>query len=873
MAVRDSHERSLTIKYMKQKICLLVIGVLLISSFSTTDTAEAENSCATPVFFSEIGWAGSSKGAADEWLELANAGETEFNLTGWIIEGAGTNNSALSLPEGVIISPRSTYLVANYSAESDKSSLATPPNYVNTAISLSNSTIHLILKDQNGCLIDEAGDGGAPFFGGTGTEGTVSMIRLEPIIQGALPTAWTASETSNGFDNSIDLGTPGTISWVNVLSSSVEQIVEETIPLPEPLPEDEGEAVEVIEEVIPETTEPTVTEEIIETEIIPSAQEQPEEIEAEGEGELEEIIEEAELEEVSDQTVISYSVGELLINEFVSDPVSGEKEWVEVINPNNKNLSLVGWKVSDESGRTVPLPEVELGYGQVAVAEFSSSTLKNNGDKIKIIAPDETVIHEIEYGTASIPTTTDPYSVARGADDNFVVTETPTKGKMNIITTTVTITKTTTCEVSVDEEDEVDEEVSSTEIIEETALPNIRLSELYPNTDGADATDEFIELENYGSETIDLFGLTLKDAAENDWSFTDHTELAAGKFLVISRTEYQFALNNSGSETVTLYSTGGTLLDQIQYENAPKKSTYARDGNIWRWTSIVTPNEPNRFSETVESEDNGLVRQASTDINNERVDASESTVSVTIAEARGLAKDTKVTVEGIVAVSPGIFGRQIFYLSDNVAGIQIYKSDGNFPELLVGDLVELGGTISSNRGEPRIKLNQTGEILVVAGETVLDITDRKIVTEAEAGQLIRLAGMVTEKSSDRFTMETSGGLSEIRIKENTGISLSELKPGSQITVTGIVGQSEENYFLLPRSVDDLVIAVAVAAVESTVPTEPTGKQTAETANQKNAIYIGSAVIVGLIIYAVSKRRGHKTKSYEKTNKFSFAPTG
>jgi len=484
------------------------------------------------------------------------------------------------------------------------------------------------------------------------------------------------------------------------------------------------------------------------------------------------------------------------------------------------------------------------------------------------------------YGSNSIPAAADPYSVARGAEGNFVVTETPTKGKMNIITTTITVTKTEVCKTSSKASDDKktvaateDETASTKTVVVETTPPTLRLSELYPNTGGADTTDEFIELQNFGSETIDLFGLTLQDATENNWSFPDHRELPAGKFLAISRTEYKFALNNSGSETVELYSAGGTLLDQTQYENAPKNFTYARDNELWSWTSIITRDEPNSFPTTVESEDSGLVRPADADLAVEGTDAPEPIVSVTIAEARTLAKDSQATVTGIVSVAPNIFGRQIFYLTDNVAGIQIYKSDGIFPELMIGDAVEISGTTSSNRGEPRIKIGQDDEITVIESEVTLDVADTETISKAEAGQLVRLAGLVTEKSSGQFTIETAGGLSEVRIKENTGIDLSKLEPGGNVTIKGIVGQSEEKYFLLPRSSDDLTVETKEETAAPVVSTEPTGKQVAAKTDQKKAIIIGLAVITGLVIYAIKKRRGLKTKSYEKTSKLSFAGAG
>jgi hypothetical protein len=921
---------------MKQKICLLALGALLLSPFGATRDVEAENQCQQNIFISEIGWAGSSRGAADEWLELANAGENGVTLAGWIIEGAGTSGSNLILPENAKILPRSIYLIANYNAENDKSNLAAPPDYVNTAVSLSNSTLRLVLKSEDGCQIDTAGDGSSPFFGGTASGGTVSMVRLEPLTDGVLSAAWSAAETSEGFDSPNDSGTPGTMKWKNILSSAIEITTEtetkseapaeteintmetttETVLTPltetlgsetnlaEPtavLSETSSSPEEQPENETDETTEESTTDEILEklpptetlVEIKEGTGDEEEKIELIDEETSSETAEVTEITSVVEMppeqspqslqspseeeavVTIVYTKRELLINEFVADPVKNEKEWVEVINPNKQIITLVGWKISESSGRTISLPEGELGYGQVAFAEFSSNALNNQGDKIQIIAPDGTVVDEIEYGTATIPNADDPFSVARGATGNFVVTETPTKGTANIITTTIIKTETTTCSESKENGEKKEEETNQVEA-EKEVLPTIQLSELYPNTNGSDATDEFVEVENYGPETIDLFELILKDAAGNDWAFPDHRNLTAGNYLTVYRSEYKFALNNSGEETVGLYSAKGTLLDQTQYENAPKNSTYARDGSTWRWTLFATPNEPNRFSETLADEDSGLVRQASTNLDDAGITATESIASLNLTEARTATSGTRVRLEGIVTVEPGLLGKQVFYLTDNVVGLQIYKADGEFPELFVGDLIELTGTVSVNRGEPRVKIGSEDEIVVITGQVALEVAEVETLGPTEAGRLVKLTGLVIEKSSDRFTIETNDGLAEVKIKERTGITLAELKPGVEIMATGIVGQAEEKYFLLPRSSDDLTVVMEVnpaQTVASNESSEPTGKQSASKANQRNALLVGGVVLVGLTARTLLKRRGNKIKPYEKADKFSFAAAG
>lgn len=899
---------------MKQKVCFLALVALLLSPIGVTEVVEAEDACLdsglSTVFISEIGWAGTSKSTADEWLELANREEIEIDVSGWIIEGASAGGSFLTLPDGAKIPPRSSYLIANYSAESDKSALAAPPNYVNTAISLSNSALRLVLKDKNGCQVDEAGDGGAPFFGGTGTEGTVSMVRLEPLINGILTVAWTAAEDSNGFDtNTNDKGAPGNVRWASLSPSSVDEpvIIETVNDEPQPLePTIEETVIEESVEISAETPaleneiilEPLV-EEILLTETIneetvlevttePIAEEAAEQITDEIKIESEEP--EPETEERSSFTVISYPNGALLINEFVSDPIKGEKEWVEIINPYNNVIPLDEWKISEASGRTAALPDILLGYGQVAVAEFSSSALNNDSDTLLLLDPNNVIIDEIIYGSADIPAVKDPNSVARNGEEKFMATETPTKGLMNIITTTI--------EIMVEDKKDgaVKNKASSTVNIKEitdenvcektkampqenpgktetTRLSTIRLSELYPNTGGNDAANEFIELENYGSETSDLFGLTLRDAAGHEWSFADHVKLGAGKFLTINQTDYQFALNNSGSETLWLYMTEETLLDQIQYENAPKKYSLARQGDVWHWTPIITPNEPNTLPPTAELESAAMAGQNEVSIDNRGVDETESLARVSIEEARALPKDSQIVVEGIVSVEPGTLGKQIFYLLDNRAGIQIYKSDSDFPDLTIGDYVELSGTSSSSRGEPRVKIGREDEITVLENNLPLTALYIETISEEEAGQLVKTTGVVTEKSAKQMMIETDSGLVEIKIKNGTGIDLSEIRPGDKLTATGLVGQTENNFYLLPRSQDDIAVQKNEEIAPLTTVEQPTGRQIAEQNDQKRAIVIGLAVIGALAVYALRDKLRIRTKIYEKNHKLSPTPAG
>ncbi len=147
------------------------------------------------------------------------------------------------------------------------------------------------------------------------------------------------------------------------------------------------------------------------------------------------------------------------------------------------------------------------------------------------------------------------------------------------------------------------ENVQSAEIIENVQDNTqydyddvIRINEVFPNPENEE--DEFIELENTGSEEINLEGWKIADLSasflfsEEDFSVLS---VAPGKWFVVSRSISALSLNNS-SETIFLFSPDGILRDMLSYEDAPEGKSYAKNGDeMWEWTSKRTPNSANEL--------------------------------------------------------------------------------------------------------------------------------------------------------------------------------------------------------------------------------------------------------------------------------------
>ncbi len=128
-----------------------------------------------------------------------------------------------------------------------------------------------------------------------------------------------------------------------------------------------------------------------------------------------------------------------------------------------------------------------------------------------------------------------------------------------------------------------------------SAAVTLRLVALLPDPVGSDAQGEYIEIENFGPDETSCAGFRLADGAT---AYTlDPSEitvlLAAGGRLRVPRSVSGIALNNTGSETVTLTSSEGVMLDSVTYAGPVQEaSVYARSESGWAWSGTTAHPAP-----------------------------------------------------------------------------------------------------------------------------------------------------------------------------------------------------------------------------------------------------------------------------------------
>lgn len=374
------------------------------------------------------------------------------------------------------------------------------------------------------------------------------------------------------------------------------------------------------------------------------------------------------------------SFGDVMINEFVSDPVTGEPEWVELYNSTMQPITLNDWYIIEGSGKKTVLTGV-LEPMSYMIVTAPKGALNNGGDLIELYDAFDTKIDNVAYGTwvgTTAPSVSDPQSVGRDADqDDLFIAMTPSPSAINI----------------------------SANVVETASVDNTTLDNTTTNT---------------------------------NTQITDET--------------------NGQTDTVSASA------------NEPTTCTPA----------------PSDVAEPA---------------------SASGAQFIELANIRTLPVGSQVATEGVVSAVPGSLGKQVFYLAGS--GVQVYLYSADFPALPRGTRVRIEGELTESSGETRVKLSSASDIQIlgtVDAPAPHDIMSDE-VGEATEGWLVRMTGMVSERSSGDFYLEDANGVARVFIKDSTGI-VNSTAVGDNLTVTGIVSQTSSGYRILPRDQADILPRVA-----------------------------------------------------------------
>ncbi|MEZ4883589.1 MAG: DUF5689 domain-containing protein [Chitinophagales bacterium] len=183
---------------------------------------------------------------------------------------------------------------------------------------------------------------------------------------------------------------------------------------------------------------------------------------------------------------------------------------------------------------------------------------------------------------------------------------------------------------------------------------------------------------------------------------------------------------------------------------------------------------------------------------------------ITIAEARTQLAGATVTVQGTVT-NGAEFGA-IRYFQDETAGIAVFATGGVLDNVILGDIIKVKGQLSefnnlleiTDGGDFSVEVISSGNMLP---EPVTGLLPAQGYKEDYEGQLIRFDNVKFFSTgnfaagSSNYQLVSGLGLYEVRINAGTDIAGTPI-PQGVINITGILGQFQDTYQLLPRSLQD-----------------------------------------------------------------------
>lgn len=546
---------------------------------------------------------------------------------------------------------------------------------------------------------------------------------------------------------------------------------------------------------------------------------------------------------------------DLRINEVVSAPASGENEWVEIYNSLNSSVSLENWWLEEGAGKKTSLfGEIEAGGYLI----FETKNLNNSGDVIYLKDSQGKIIDEVVYGDWDDGYKLDNHNAAQSGqslsfwEDSYVVTSELTPLQANKQTSNQTnkqeINETIVKEVEKEFGEQVEEESEKqagdtvTEDDDQKVKENvvydysdeIRINEFLPDPEGDDK-GEWIELWNGSTGAVNLSGWSLDDGDGGSSPYVfENRIIEPNGFLVIDQAESGIILNNSEDE-IRLFDPAGKLISEVSYSNPKAGESFARLDNEWQKTDNLTPMAENKVNSKAEEIIENEVVQEEVPLYK----------TYALSEIQHLELKDKVRVVGVLTVLPGVFGKNYIYMADETGGAQVYFSEAAWPELSIGQEIEITGTISQSYGEKRILMKDRSDLIVSNNQQDVVALEVDSIKDNLVGSLVKIKGKLLEKEGSRLILSNELGEFTVYLKQGTSISTSGYEVGNDLVVKGVVVRNNEELRVQPRNDADIENVFEVN--ESVEATAAIDEQINGSASTKRKISIGLA-LAALILF-------------------------
>ncbi|MCD4693852.1 lamin tail domain-containing protein [bacterium] len=465
----------------------------------------------------------------------------------------------------------------------------------------------------------------------------------------------------------------------------------------------------------------------------------------------------------------------VVINEIFPNPKGDdhEREFIELYNKSEEDIDLTNWRIENKSGRlfrfglyddNIKIPS--KGYFTLFRKE-SYIPLNNNDDEIKLFSPDkESPVQVLSYNNAN-------------------------EGLSYLDTENIDIEKITTSTLLFFQNSTRIGEWVWSEFVTPGRNNNIKTVNRPPEVSFSYSSPVYSKENIFfdSSDSFDENGDSLKfkwDFGDNvvlNLDFPNHVFLEPGKYPVKLSVSDGLSTNSK------------IKLVEVLDKNGEEKKTYQEEDVLLN----EEKNEKNNKVTIEEEKESNFISE------DEGLYSSYKLVS--LDDIKNCPEGMSVLTRGKVAVEPGVLASQYFYIVGS-PGIQVYNYFKDFPDLKVGDYIQVKGEITVSRGEMRIKTKINEDVVIIESQSEPIPINLKCsqIGEEHVGSLVSLEGVITERKSNKFYLDDDTDEVLVYVQEGTGIDIKILNEGNAIKLTGIVNNYDGLIRLMPRSLDDVGIS-------------------------------------------------------------------
>jgi hypothetical protein len=297
--------------------------------------------------------------------------------------------------------------------------------------------------------------------------------------------------------------------------------------------------------------------------------------------------------------------GDLMISAIQTSGNNANDDFIEIYNQSCDDKDISGWKIRKRtsSGTESSIKVISnntiihaksyflwsnSSLAEVIGADQSTSAILSDNYSIALI-DDDKIVDSITWGN-----NTNPFSPSYLYSKNPIKLQTLKKDADNNFSTELNYSPKNSSFVNSAELELCPKKEPTPAATPKEYSDKIEITELLPNPDDGD--EEYIELYNGSDEKIDLDGWSLHDASQSgEYVFSSADSVEAKKYFVIYKSDFKFALNDSGDESVTLFDPNKKEVSKVSYNGSKKGISYNFDGNDWHWSEFLTPGKENIF--------------------------------------------------------------------------------------------------------------------------------------------------------------------------------------------------------------------------------------------------------------------------------------